>query len=142
MDFVLDIYSWVGSVLGVLAAIEVWMLVGRKLFKLEKHITINRFESINKGVLFLSLILGALFFVVMICQLRSQPVIEQYVFYNRILGKYYWAYIIMLSGKLVFPQLYWFKTLRGNLYVTFVVAVLINLDIGVWIERFIILASS
>jgi molybdopterin-containing oxidoreductase family membrane subunit len=38
------------------------------------------------------------------------------------------------------PQVFWFKKLRENIVVSFVIAVVVN--IGMWFERFVIIVTS
>ena len=46
----------------------------------------------------------------------------------------------MMFCNLVSPQVFWFRKLRRNIYVTFVMTILIN--IGMWFERFVIIVIS
>jgi molybdopterin-containing oxidoreductase family membrane subunit len=46
----------------------------------------------------------------------------------------------MVSCNVLAPQVFWFKSLRRNLVVMFVVSILIN--IGMWFERFNIIVTS
>ena len=46
--------------------------------------------------------------------------------------------MLLVNGLL--PQLFWFKKVRQNLVLIFVIAVLIN--IGMWFERFTIIVGS
>jgi molybdopterin-containing oxidoreductase family membrane subunit len=65
---------------------------------------------------------------------------EQFAFYNRALGKFWWAYAWMMSCNVLSPQLYWFKPFRRNLWVTFILSIFVN--IGMWFERFVIIVTS
>ena len=46
----------------------------------------------------------------------------------------------MYSCNVVIPQLYWFKKMRTNLWVMFVISITTN--IGMWFERFVIVVTS
>ena len=63
------------------------------------------------------------------------------MFGHRLFGHYYWfgGWIMMLVNGLL-PQLFWFKKVRQNLVLIFIIAVLIN--IGMWFERFVIIVGS
>jgi Ni/Fe-hydrogenase subunit HybB-like protein len=65
---------------------------------------------------------------------------ERAVFVNRAFGPYAWAYWTMISCNVLVPQVFWFKKLRTNIPVMFVVSILIN--IGMWFERFVIIVTS
>ena len=61
-------------------------------------------------------------------------------FINRALGPYWWAYFIMVSCNLLFPQLFWIKKVRTNPWVIVGICILVN--IGMWFERFVIIVTS
>ncbi|MCU0656993.1 MAG: hydrogenase, partial [Polyangiaceae bacterium] len=65
---------------------------------------------------------------------------ERFVFLNRAFGPYAWAYWTMISCNVISPQLFWFKKLRTNVPVMFVVSIFVN--IGMWFERFVITVTS
>jgi molybdopterin-containing oxidoreductase family membrane subunit len=59
---------------------------------------------------------------------------------NRAFGDYWWAYWIMFSCNVFFPQLFWFKKIRRSIPIMFIIAVFVN--IGMWFERFVITVTS
>src|SRR5690606_30265560 len=61
-------------------------------------------------------------------------------FINRAFGPYFWAYWIMISCNVISPQLFWFKKVRENWALVWVVSIFIN--IGMWFERFVIACTS
>ena len=65
---------------------------------------------------------------------------EQFVFMNRALGPFSWAYWIMVSCNVLIPQLLWFKKVRTTLPLVFVLTIFIN--IGMWFEQFVIIVTS
>jgi molybdopterin-containing oxidoreductase family membrane subunit len=65
---------------------------------------------------------------------------EFYVFMNRATGPYAWAYWTMVSCNVLAPQFFWVRALRRSIPFMFLVAILVN--IGMWFERFVIIASS
>src|SRR5690606_23944053 len=64
----------------------------------------------------------------------------QYAFTNRAFGPYAWAYWIMMSCNLIFPQLFWKKSIRRNIVIMFIISITTN--IGMWFERFVIVITS
>jgi molybdopterin-containing oxidoreductase family membrane subunit len=46
----------------------------------------------------------------------------------------------MVSCNVIFPQLFWFKKIRRNVWAMWIIAVLVN--VGMWFERFVITVSS
>jgi len=65
---------------------------------------------------------------------------EQFAFINRAFGPYAWAYWIMIACNVVSPQFFWFRALRRNPTVLFVISIFVN--IGMWFERFVITVTS
>jgi Ni/Fe-hydrogenase subunit HybB-like protein len=65
---------------------------------------------------------------------------ERFVFMNRAFGPYWWAYWIMITCNVITPQFFWFKKLRRSIPVMFVLCIFVN--IGMWFERFVIIATS
>ena len=65
---------------------------------------------------------------------------EQFAFMNRLFGPYAWAYWIMVSCNVIFPQLFWFKKIRRHIPAMFIIGVLVN--VGMWFERFVITVTS
>jgi molybdopterin-containing oxidoreductase family membrane subunit len=65
---------------------------------------------------------------------------ELYAFKNRAFGPYAWAYWIMVSCNVLTPQLFWFKKIRTNMVVVFILSIFVN--IGMWFERFVIVVTS
>jgi len=65
---------------------------------------------------------------------------ERFVFINRALGPYAWAYWTMVCCNMLAPQLFWIKKIRRSIPVMFVIGVLVN--VGMWFERFVIVITS
>jgi len=65
---------------------------------------------------------------------------EMYVPVNRFTGAYaptYWALILC---NIVIPQALWFRRVRNSVPWLFVIAIIVN--IGMWLERFVIVVTS
>ena len=70
----------------------------------------------------------------------SGYVYEQFAFFNRALGPYWWSYFGMMTCNVISPQLFWSQKLRRNVTVTFFMSIFVN--IGMWFERFVIIATT
>ena len=46
----------------------------------------------------------------------------------------------MMACNVISPQIFWFRKMRRNLYVTFFMSIIVN--IGMWFERFVIIVTS
>jgi molybdopterin-containing oxidoreductase family membrane subunit len=65
---------------------------------------------------------------------------EGFAFINRAFGPYAWAYWIMITCNVVTPQLFWFKKVRQNIPLVWVLSLFVN--VGMWFERFVIICTS
>jgi hypothetical protein len=65
---------------------------------------------------------------------------ERFAFVNRAFGPYWWAYWTMITCNSIIPQFFWIRRFRRNVPMMFIVSVFVN--IGMWFERFVIIASS
>jgi Ni/Fe-hydrogenase subunit HybB-like protein len=65
---------------------------------------------------------------------------ERFIFIQRALGPYSWAYWTMISCNVLWPQLFWVKKIRRNIKAMFIISILVN--IGMWFERFVIVVTS
>ena len=133
-------YFVAGAIFSGFAMVLTLMLVTRKLFKLEDYITIEHIESMNKIILLTGTIVGVAYLTELFISWYSEYVYEQFAFFNRALGPYWWSYFGMMFCNVVSPQLFWSRKLRRNVMFTFFMSVLIN--VGMWFERFVIIVTS
>ena len=116
------------------------MLITRKVLHLEDYITLEHIESMNKVILTTGTIVGVAYLTELFISWYSQYPYEQFAFFNRALGPYWWAYFGMMFCNVVSPQLFWSRKLRRNVTLTFFLSIMIN--VGMWFERFVIIATT
>ncbi|NBC25166.1 MAG: hydrogenase [Bacteroidetes bacterium] len=133
-------YFVAGAIFSGFAMVQTLMLIVRKVLRLEDYITIGHIESMNKVILLTGTIVGVAYLTELFIAWYSGYVYEQFAFYNRALGPYWWAYFAMMTCNLVSPQIFWFRKMRRNVFVTFVMSIFVN--IGMWFERFVIIATT
>src|SRR6056297_158333 len=133
-------YFVAGAIFSGFAMVQTLMLMVRKVLKLQDYITIGHIESMNKVILLTGTIVGVAYLTELFIAWYSGYVYEQFAFYNRALGPYWWAYFAMMTCNLVSPQIFWFRKMRRNVFVTFVMSIFVN--IGMWFERFVIIATT
>ncbi len=133
-------YFVAGAVFGGFAMVSTIVIPVRKLFGLEDIITPKHLEAMTKIMLATGMMVGYAYSMEFFIAWYSGNSYETFAFVNRAVGPYAWAYWIMVSCNVLSPQLFWSKKLRRNLWVMWVVAVLIN--IGMWFERFVIVVTS
>ena len=129
-----------GAVFSGFAMVLTLLLVMRKVMHLEDYITIKHIEYMNIVIIVTGSIVGIAYITELFVSWYSGVEYESYAFLNRATGKYWWAYMIMMSANVISPQLFWIKKLRTNLIFTFILSIVINT--GMWFERFVIIVTS
>ena len=128
------IFSGFGMVVTLLTLVR----IGFPVFK--DYITIDHMEVMNKIIMATGLMVGYAYASEFFIAWYSGNPYERYAFVNRAFGPYAWAYWIMVSCNVIFPQLFWSKKLRRSIPVMFVISILVN--VGMWFERFVITVTS
>jgi molybdopterin-containing oxidoreductase family membrane subunit len=65
---------------------------------------------------------------------------EGFMMYNRMTGPYAVFYWSLIAINAVMIQLFWFRRVRDNIALLFVLSLFVN--VGMWLERFIIIVTS
>ena len=112
----------------------------RSILKLEEIITVRHIELMCKVTLATGSIVGYSYGMEFFNAWYGGNPYELYAFKNRAFGPYAWAYWIMVSCNVIFPQLFWFKGIRTNMVAVFILSIVVN--IGMWFERFVIVVTS
>ena len=112
----------------------------RKVLNLQDYITIEHIESMNKVILVTGTIVGVAYLTELFISWYSQYPYEQFAFFNRALGPYWWSYFGMMFCNVVSPQFFWVRKWRRNVTLTFFLSIVVN--IGMWFERFVIIATT
>ena len=133
-------YFVAGAIFSGFAMVVTLMVIARKIYGVENIITINHLEKMNIIILLTGTMVGFAYITEFFIAWYSGVQYEQYAFLNRAFGPYAWAYWIMMSCNLFFPQFFWFKKLRRSIPFMFMVSITTN--IGMWFERFVITVTS
>lgn len=112
----------------------------RKLLNLEEVITMRHIDLMCKVTLATGSIVGYAYAMEYFIAYYSGNPFERFTFLNRALGPYAWAAWTMYACNVFVPQLFWFKKIRSNVFLVFIVSILVN--VGMWFERFIIIPTS
>ncbi len=133
-------YFVAGAIFSGFAMVQNVLIVVRKIFHIEHIISLDTLEKMNKVMLATGMMVGYAYGVEFFIAWYSGNPLESFVFFNRVFGNYAWAYWIMVSCNVIFTQLFWFKKIRRNIPIMFVIGVLVN--VGMWFERFVIVIST
>lgn len=133
-------YFVAGAVFSGFAMVQNVLIFIRKIFNYEHIITLDTLEKMNKIIILTGSMVGYAYAMEFFIAWYSGNVTEQFVFINRAFGPYAWAYWIMVSCNVIFPQLFWIKKIRRSIPLMFVIGVLVN--VGMWFERFVITVTT
>lgn len=133
-------YFVAGAIFSGFAMVVTVLIFVRKVFDLENIITINHLEKMNKVILATGMMVGYAYGMEFFIAWYSGNPVEQFAFINRAFGPYAWAYWIMVSCNVIFPQFFWVKKIRRSVPLMLIIAIFVN--IGMWFERFVITVTS
>lgn len=133
-------YFVVGAVFSGFAMVLTLMIIARKVMALEAYITARHLEAMTKVVLATGMIVGLAYATEFFIAWYSGNPYERYVFMNRALGPYSWAYWTMAGCNVLTPQFFWFRKVRTTPWMIFILSIFVN--IGMWFERFVIIVTS
>jgi molybdopterin-containing oxidoreductase family membrane subunit len=133
-------YFVAGAIFSGTAMVITLVVPIRRIFKLNRHITIDNFESLAKIMLFTSLVVSYSYIVEFVLALYSGNVFESGAFIYRALGDYRYAYYGMVTCNMLIPLTMFVKKWRRSIPFLYVVSIFVN--IGMWLERYVIITSS
>ncbi|MBE0643988.1 MAG: polysulfide reductase NrfD [Bacteroidetes bacterium] len=133
-------YFVAGAIFSGFGMVLTLMILARKLLNLEQFITIKHIENMSKVLMATGLMVGYAYGIEFFIAWYSGNPYERFVFINRAFGPYSWAYWTMVSCNVFIPQLFWFRGIRRNLLITWIISIFVN--IGMWFERFVIIVTS
>ncbi|QQR92021.1 MAG: polysulfide reductase NrfD [Myxococcales bacterium] len=133
-------YFVAGAVFSGFAMVLTLLVIARVVFGMTDLVRMKHLELMNKFMLATGSMVGYAYAMEFFIAWYSGNEYERYVFINRALGPYAWAYWTMVSCNVIVPQFFWIKRFRTSIPFMFAASILIN--IGMWFERFVIIATS
>jgi Ni/Fe-hydrogenase subunit HybB-like protein len=136
-------YFVAGAIFSGFAMVQTLLVVTRKVMRLEEYITLEHIDVMNKVIVLTGSIVGCAYLTELFIAWYSMNKFESYAFMkNRadLFSPYGWSYFLMMGCNVLSPQIFWFRSLRRNITVTFFMSIIVN--IGMWFERFVIIVTS
>ncbi|MEM1024256.1 MAG: NrfD/PsrC family molybdoenzyme membrane anchor subunit [Myxococcota bacterium] len=133
-------YFVAGAVYSGFAMVLTLMLPFRWYYGLHDIITERHVQNCAKVMLATGLIVAYGYGLEVFVAWYSGVEFEWYMIWNRMTGPYalyYWALILC---NVITPQFLWSNFVRSNVYVLWVLTIVVN--IGMWLERFVIVVTS
>jgi len=140
-ETIFPFYFVAGAVFCGFGMVLVLLIPLRKLCHLEDVITPQHIDKVCKMTLLMGCVMAYIYAMEYFIAWYTGNPYDSWVFGHRLFGRQYWfGGWIMILVNASLPQLFWFKRVRQNLKLIFLIAVLIN--IGMWFERFVIIVGS
>jgi Ni/Fe-hydrogenase subunit HybB-like protein len=133
-------YFVAGAIYSGFAMVMTLAIPIRRFYGLEDFITMRHLRAMAKVLLATGLIVAYGYLMEGFMGWYSGNRFESYMMANRLFGPYaplFWA--LLLCNVLV-PQAIWFRRIQDNVLALFIIAIVVN--IGMWLERFIIVVTS
>jgi Ni/Fe-hydrogenase subunit HybB-like protein len=133
-------YFVAGAVFQGFAMVLTLALPVRKLFHLEDFITERHLDNMGKVMLATGLVVAYGYMSETFIAWYSANTYERYATINRVFGPYAMIYWGVIACNVAIPQLLWSRRIRLNVMTLFTIAMAVN--IGMWMERFMIIVVS
>jgi len=133
-------YFVAGAIYSGFAMVLTLAIPLRKLYRLEELITMRHVENMAKLMLATGMIVAYSYIVEAFMAFYSGNPYERYEVVNRAFGPYGWIYWLLIATNLLIPQALWSARCRKSVTAIFLVALSVN--VGMWLERFVIVVTS
>jgi molybdopterin-containing oxidoreductase family membrane subunit len=133
-------YFVAGAIYSGFAMVMTLAIPLRKFYGLEDFITMRHIHNMTKVMLATGMIVAYGYANEAFFAWYSSNPYEAYMMLNRMTGPYAVFYWSLIAINAVMIQLFWFRKVRENIPLLFVLSLLVN--VGMWLERFIIIVTS
>jgi Ni/Fe-hydrogenase subunit HybB-like protein len=133
-------YFVAGAIFSGFSMVLTLVIPLRAVYGLQNMITARHLDLMAKVMMAMGWIVTYGYFCEFFTAWRSGVIFDRYVALNRVVGPYapyFWA---LMTCNILAPQFLWSSRLRSNTAVLFTVALFVN--VGMWLERFIIVITS
>ena len=133
-------YFVAGAIYSGFAMVLTLAIPIRAIYGLEDFITLRHLENMAKVMLVTGLIVAYGYTIEAFIAWYGGNKYEGFMMWNRMTGPYAPVYWLLICCNIVIPQALWSRRVRTNTKALFVIAIIVN--IGMWLERFIIVVTS
>ena len=133
-------YFVAGAIFSGFAMVMSLAIPIRKVYGLEDFITMRHLDNMAKILLATGLMVSYGYLMESFMAWYSGNPFEAFVSTTRTTGPYAVVFWMLIVCNVLTPQLFWFKRMRTSIPVLFIVSIIVN--IGMWLERFMIVVVS
>jgi molybdopterin-containing oxidoreductase family membrane subunit len=133
-------YFVAGAIYSGFAMVLTLAIPIRAVYGLGDFITKRHLDVMAKVMLSTGLIVAYGYLMEAFISWYSGNIYERSMMWNRMTGPYWWAYWSLILTNVAIPQLLWAGRVRANVVALWMLSIVIN--IGMWLERFVIIVTS
>ncbi len=133
-------YFVAGALYSGVAMVLTLVIPMRKAWGLEKYLTGKHLDALAKLCLLAGLVVTYAYAVQVFLAWYGADAVERASFWSRMFGSYWWASWTMITCTALAPQLLWFERVRRSIPALWAVSILV--DIGMWLEYYVVIVTS
>jgi Ni/Fe-hydrogenase subunit HybB-like protein len=133
-------YFVAGAIFSGFAMVITLLVPLRWLYGWQEFFTLRHFDNMGKIMLVTGLIVGHGYIMETFTSFYSGDKFEIAMMDKRLFGEFAPLYWTLITCNVIVPQALWFKRVRCNLPLLWLIALVIN--VGMWLERYVIVTSS
>ncbi len=133
-------YFVAGAIFSGFAMVLTLIIPARRALGLEQVITEKHLDNMGKVLLATGLMVTYGYLMENFIAWYGGDRYEAFAFWNRRAGPYGWVYAIQLFCNVLVPQAMWIPRVRRSWIAAWIISILVN--VGMWTERFVIIAVS
>ena len=133
-------YFVAGAIYSGFAMVLTLVIPLRAVYGLQDLITKRHLDYMAQVMLATGLIVAYGYMMELLMAWYSGNSIEWFTQMNRMFGPYAWVFWGVVACNVAAPQALWFRRVRANVPVLFVLSLIVNL--GMWLERFMIVVGG
>ncbi len=133
-------YFVAGAIYSGFAMVMTLAIPLRRFYHLEDFITMRHIHNMTKVMLVTGMIVAYGYANEAFFSWYSSNPYKAYMMLNRMTGPYAVFYWSLIAINVAMIQLFWFRSVRDNLPLLFLLSLLVN--VGMWLERLIIIVTS
>lgn len=126
-------YKYLGLIAHVAVLAQILTLTISWIAKLQKEDVRKLVEYLNLAIVISCFCLLLFHLAELLKAHNSGYLYDQFAFFDRALGSYWWHYIFFILSSLILPQLLWKKSNRTNFRLSLILCLV--LLSGLWYER-------
>jgi len=133
-------YFVAGAVYSGFGMVLLLLIITRHVMGLQQYITLHHLDRMAKITLLTGSLVALSYGSEWFTAWYGGNLDERFVFVNRAIGPYAWAFWTMVVCNVIVPQCLWLRRIRLSPAALLPISVLIN--VGMWFERFVIIVTS